>query len=174
MRLANIAFVLVLSGCVQAHPAQHPSAETAPSTVHFTHISKRPSTRDDAIHVLETTEQFEATAIGEAGVPSAEVCAFVFLMRDPDAVQVFQSLLDRANVAGQLYGLAGLYLLDRDLYATQVARYTNNDTWVSTMFGCIISTMKVSEIVHASGSRDLDIDRGGYPRRFAEFKGCTK
>jgi hypothetical protein len=98
MRITCVAIVLILSACAQA---QEPSAGSAPSTVQVNHISTLPTTRDGALHVLETTEQFEDTAIGYAGIPSAEVCAFAILLKEPDAVQVFHSLLGRANVAGQ-------------------------------------------------------------------------
>jgi len=174
MRITGIVILVALSACVHYQATGGVSSGGGRPADKVRHISELPTTREDALHVLQTTEQFEDTAIGEGGRPSAEVFSFVRLLNEPDAVQVFHSLLDQAHVAGQLYALAGLYLLDHDLYATQIGRYKTNDTWVSTMFGCIISAMKVSDIVRASDGRDLDIDRGGYPKRFAEFKRCSK
>src|SRR5258706_16450888 len=108
MRLEGVALVLILSACAHGQATRDSSADASTSTVKLTHISNRPTTREEALQVLVTTEQFEDTAIGEGGVPSAEVCAFVILIKEPDAVQVFHSLLDRAHIAGQLYALTGL------------------------------------------------------------------
>jgi hypothetical protein len=122
--------------------------------------------------VLEKTESFADVAIGLGGAPSAEVCAFSILMREPDAAQVFVRLVREAGDAGQLYALSGLYLLDHDRYSLELPKYESSQAYVSTVFGCIVGGMKVSELVHATAPGELDIAGGGYPERFAKFRGC--
>jgi hypothetical protein len=167
------AFVILLAlgmvACATGSGAQH-SAQVPHLLPTFT----IPVSREEALNVLENTERFADIAIGYSGAPSAEVCAFGILLTQPDAVPLFERLLSDAKVAGQLYALSGLYVLDHDRYQTAIKRYETNETYVSTMFGCIIGGMKANEIVHATGPRSLDIAGGGYPKRFAEFRGCSK
>jgi hypothetical protein len=133
-----------------------------------------PHSRDEALNVLEKTERFADVAIGLGGAPSAEVCAFSILMRQPDATQLFARLVREAGDAGQLYALSGLYLLDHARYVAELPRFETSEAYVSTEFGCIVGGMKASDLVHAAAPRELDIASGGYPERFATFTGCPK
>jgi hypothetical protein len=174
MRLTSIVLALILSACVHGQMSTRSTADTRPSAVRVDPYFRLPSTRENALHILETTDRFADIAIGEGGSPSPEVCAFVILIKEPDAMQLFRALMDRAGLAGQLYALSGFYLLNRDLYASEVVRYESNSTVVDSAMGCIVSSMKVSEILHAPDEHGLDIAGGGYPKRFAEFEGCPK
>lgn len=170
MRCVSLLLALSAVECASGAGTREPVAHVSHPVPTFA----IPTSRDEALHVLENTERFADIAIGYAGAPSAEVCAFGILVKEDDAVPVFERLLTDAGMAGQLYALAGLYLLDHGRYAQVVGRYETSETYVSTMFGCIIGGMKAGEIVHASGHRELDIAGGGYPKRFAEFTGCSK
>ncbi len=133
-----------------------------------------PTTRADALDVLETTNTFADAAVALGGHRPTEFCAFIIVMRQPDAVELFRALLHHADKAGQLYALSGLYLLDHDLYLKEVVRYESDSMVVGMTSGCILGAMKASEVVHAPDEGHPDIASGGYPRRFAESKGCSQ
>ena len=60
---------------------------------------------------------------------------------------------------GQLYGLAGLYLVAPPTFQASHQAYLLSDGEVQTFFGCITAPVKVSTVVE-------DIVNGELPRRF--------
>jgi hypothetical protein len=165
--LLVVSVVLCAPGPVSAQETAAPETSGLPSL-------EVPKTREDALRVLRTTDWFADVFIGFAGSPSAEACAFAMVMRQPDATQLFQTLIGRARKAGQMYALSGLYLRDRDLFAKEVVRYEGDTSYVRTMSGCLAGRVRVRELVHGESADHDDIASGDYPRRFAGFKGCTR
>lgn len=152
---------------------------------------KTPKTPQEAYQVLVNTEVFADIAVSYHGETPPEIFAFRMILEEPGASGIFKSLLKEGYLAGQLYGLCGLYLTDREKFNSVVDSYRVNKQTVMTFHGCIISDMTVSEIVdfplpngirlkagqsleqwyeeNPQGGR-LDIVGGGYPHRFAYSK----
>lgn len=67
-----------------------------------------PLSVEDAEAILRQTEVFEFGGMP----PKRQVQAFNVVFEQPDAIPRFQSIADEAGVAGRLYALAGLLVLD--------------------------------------------------------------
>src|SRR5215208_2383169 len=70
-----------------------------------------------AYSLLRSTEMFSSPYVGFGGVPSCEVLAFQSILNSPVADGVFKRLIEQATLAGQLYGLSGLYFTDSRSFA---------------------------------------------------------
>ena len=97
-----------------------------------------------AFRGLLRTETFAGPEVGFGGLPSAEVEAFRVLLHEEAGAEAFDTLLRRAHKAGQLYGLAGLYFLDRAKMEAAKGRYLRDENEVETIFGCLIERARVS------------------------------
>ena len=86
-----------------------------------------------AFRVLLRVDQFAWIAYPPVGTPH-QVLAFRKLMREPQAAKVFRFLVYNALPPGQLYGLAGLYLLDRAAFEGTLARLTDRPEIVEVNF----------------------------------------
>src|SRR2546430_5373415 len=69
-----------------------------------------------AAEILRRTDRFASVGMGFAGITSAQALAWRVVFQSPAAESVFNSLLIHATRPGQLYGLAGLFLVDRPRY----------------------------------------------------------
>jgi len=84
--------------------------------------------------------------------------AFNILLGDPLASEVFQELASSATVHGQLYGLSGLYLVNREKLAELVPEFADNSTPIELQVGCIPTPVRMSELIGQVGL--LDKPRG--------------
>ena len=91
-----------------------------------------------AYRLLLKTDFFGPRYAGYIGITSEEAKAFGVLYHEPAAVrdEVFRLLLSKATLAGQLYGLSGLYLVDRDRYEEVAPRYRRERRQVKAASGC--------------------------------------
>jgi hypothetical protein len=99
-----------------------------------------------AFQTVKNASKFTIGGVGFLGVTSAEEQAFRSLLAAPEARSLFRKLASQASKAGQLYAVLGLKLLDDPAYAKESARLLGDDTPVTTMYGCIVSQMKVSDL----------------------------
>jgi hypothetical protein len=116
-----------------------------------------------AIQTLTTTESFGGIYLGDSGVPSDEANALAMIMRQRHASSILKGVLDEGQLAGQLYGLCGLYCVDHDGLLNVVEKYRGDTRDVTVLLGCIGMTAHVSEIV------EKDIMSGDYPTMFKKF-----
>ena len=159
----------ILAVCALACVSGCEFQETDPESRVSPHPDPRykfPTSRSEAMKVLQRTDRFADEAIGFGASPSAEVCAFAILMRQPDAPWIFTRLLREADVPGQVYGLLGLSLLHPGRYAAELPRFEQSNAYVRTIFGCMGTRSKVSELVR--------LVRSVHAQRFAEFTRCPK
>jgi len=142
-----------------------------------------------AYQTLLTTETFAGSQIGYDGHLSEQVRAFRLLLAQDSAREIFRQLFQDAGVAGQLYALSGLYLVDREYFngALEIMR-AQSSTVVRTQFGCLGGSMTVGEVLQSQapnavrlapgqsvsswlqahdGTGELDIIGGGYPAEFS-------
>jgi hypothetical protein len=121
---------------------------------------KPPMRAEAAFEYLAKTDQFATTAVGFGGSASLESLCINALMARDDTAEVSRSLLDRAQLPGQLYALCGLYVSDRDAYDRLVVPYRSDDRRIDLFSGCIVIGIDVSEIIS-------EIDSGVWPKAFA-------
>ena len=102
-----------------------------------------------AYRLLAETYSFGSLVAGFGSTP-AEVSAFAVLYGEPEETRdgAFEHLLQHGTLAGQLYGLSGLYLTDRARYEAAVPRYRSERRKVGVHNGCFPpSSVKASEAV---------------------------
>ena len=87
---------------------------------------------------VRTAEYFTVGGVGYAGTPSNQEIAFRRLLLRPEPVSHCRKLVTEATPAGQLYGLLGLRLLERQAFQTALPSYKNSRTDIQTMRGCIV------------------------------------
>lgn len=107
-----------------------------------------------AYRLLSGTEEFASAHVGVFGEPSCQVMAFQKLLRTRAADRAFAGLVENATLEGQLYGLAGLYLTDRDAFERHLPRYTVMNEPVQVELGCVVQSVPVSEVVVSPSSID--------------------
>lgn len=125
-----------------------------------------------AYSLLRSAEAFSSPYVGFGGTPSCEVMAFQRILNSPVADGVFKRLIEQATLAGQLYGLSGLYFTDSRSFAAQVDRYRKIKEPVRTRDGCFTSEVPVMAVVDAPDSSH-DIANGYLPRQFKSAFGAT-
>ncbi len=136
---------------------------------------ERPFSREDAFEILLKTRVFAMVIDGGPPISgplqaSPQSVAFGVLCEERDARALFLDLIERAHRAGQLYGLCGLYLVDRQEFTEQLPRYSNDETKVYFANGCIHSFSEVSGIVRSDEGHE-DIVGGEIP---SELEGAHK
>jgi len=75
------------------------------------------------------------------------------LRREKDADAIFKDLLARANLAGQLYALCGIYYTDPDAFQHAIDGYRKRTDSVTTFSGCILSRTPVEGLIEHAGPR---------------------
>lgn len=145
-----------------------------------------------AHQTLLKAEIFEEGLIGFAAQLSRNVENFNILFAEKEADAAFKSLQQNADLAGQLYALSGIFYTDNKHFQEVIKDYEKNDSEISTMSGCIISTEKVSKIIKSNSpnvaiispdetmkdwweknkgvSYEIDIMNGGFPATFRNYK----
>jgi hypothetical protein len=113
------------------------------------------STPEPAVAALLEAETFRDTHVGYAGVIPPEVCAFVTILRQADAPQRFERLLESGHLAGQLYALCGLYLTSQASFEAALGRFVPEDPELWTQFGCIIMKYPVTDLLDQIRSGEL-------------------
>ncbi len=90
-----------------------------------------PLSVEDAEAILRQTEVFEFGGMP----PKRQVQAFNVVSEQPDAIPRFQSIADEGAVAGRLYALAGLLVLDAkaaERVRASLSRGVHGGFWLST------------------------------------------
>ena len=100
-----------------------------------------------AYDMLMNTNRFADGPIGAAGATPDEICAFGKLLICINAKDYFIQLEQEATIEGKMYALCGLYYLDYDNYNTYIEKYLNDSTGITVMYGCIMYSMSVKELI---------------------------
>ena len=70
--------------------------------------------------------------------------------------------MDEATLPGQLYALAGLYLIDPDHVRSVAAGYQSSSQEIDCMSGCIMYKCKVSDVMESILSGEASRALAGY------------
>lgn len=103
---------------------------------------------EKAYATLKTAPFFAIGGVGYGNLTSEEEKAFRVLLRQPQAVSAFKSLLRDKDTCGEgrLYALLGLRLKDRKTFTQEAAPVLNSLAEVKTMSGCIIKRESVADV----------------------------
>lgn len=128
----------------------------------------KPLSREVAFQILLNTETFADAYIGYAGTKSAQVDAFQVLSAQSDAKNVFSDLLNRANTAGKLYALCGIYLVAPEKYADAEKRVIQIAGEVNQQAGCMQGGQSVREIIRCSDPNTVRLRRNETVKQWFE------
>ena len=163
-RVPLLLFFLLLCalhGCTIPEPPPQPtpaaarSKQPCPRTPPYRISDSMAATRSGAFEFLRCTSLF-TDALGGMYYPTTEAVAFRTLASQPDAPDLFISLIRESATAGQLYGLAGLRYTDTDLFARELPGFAERIDSVYRMSGCLVSLEPVRGIVRAQGGIRLE------------------
>lgn len=111
-----------------------------------------------AYATLKSVSLFATYGVGRAGVKSDGEKALRILLKQKQAEAALQSLLQEANLTGQMYALVGLKSVNPTIFEKAVTPFLTLKTRVKTAHGCLVSSEIVEKIVE-------DIRKGNYPLR---------
>ncbi len=100
----------------------------------------------EAYRLLRTTGTFSDSGVGVAAAMPDTVKALRLILQDSAAEKIFQQLLAEATLEGQLYALAGLYVINPESARVAAKPYQSSEQMVQTQFGCVNARMPVSEV----------------------------
>ena len=112
-----------------------------------------------AATVLREADRFYAAQTGYGGFNPPEVLAWRYILPSDRADSVFKAILHDGPRPGQLYALAGLYLIDSVAYKRESRRLRSLAGDVPTVIGCIVGARSVSSVLD-------DMDRGWWTKEF--------
>ena len=104
---------------------------------------------------VENADKFALGGIGVAGTMSKGESALRAILEKPDAVTQLEKMLPHATDAGRLYILVGLRMRDRSAYKRAFDSYSQHDSAVETVRGCMISRESFQSLMR-------EIDRGNF------------
>jgi hypothetical protein len=118
-----------------------------------------PYTPEAAFDILLNTVAFKSSFVGISGSPSDQAIAFNLVLDSPNPEKAFRDLYKRANPAGKLYAISGLYFTDRSLFKEKVDEMAQSQDSVWMQKGDVFGWEKVGHIVrHPDGIR-LETDQ---------------
>jgi hypothetical protein len=117
------------------------------------------------MEILLRTDWFCSGGIGYGLTTPNQCYALKTLLAQPDAPAAFESLLRRGGPAGQLYGLCGLYLVDRTRFDMRVKPYLTRATVVGYLNGCVGDGVPMSRLVAGD---NFNIVNGDWPNAFRQ------
>ena len=122
-----------------------------------------------AFAALQVAEMVKTAYAGLEGEIADETRAFREVMAAPDAPRQFERLLEQGGLAGQMYALAGLYLMDRERFEAVAPRYRGDTREVKVLVGDVGGTAPVAAIVGYAASVGVpgSIREGSWPRSLA-------
>src|SRR5262245_37609038 len=98
-------------------------------------------------YTLRTAEVFARSRVGAISRTPPQVVAWRRLLGHERADEYFKELIVSASLAGQLYGLAGVYFTDRASLAALAGPFKIRPETVETAFTCVSSLTDVRELV---------------------------
>ena len=90
---------------------------------------------------------FTGDRIGAIGITPKHLTAWRKVLGLENADECFKSLVTHAKLAGQLYGLAGVYFTDGGALQSLAAPYRGHQGTVMTIFACVGAETPVRDIV---------------------------
>ena len=96
---------------------------------------------------VANAQQLYGNKIGIVGLQPRAVRAFLSILADRRARHWFSMLTGEGSLPGRLYGLCGLYRVDRRAFNVRRKAFLSIDTRITVGNGCMVTTEPVSQIV---------------------------
>jgi hypothetical protein len=128
------------------------------------HLS--PSGRSALIRLANATT-FTSSEVFLGGNLSPHARDFRALLDEGSAVAAFSELAHSAQPEAALYGLAGLYLLDRSQYRDRAQALRASTVTVSTLVGCIGGNRTLASVIGGDRTNELQLEDGSWPKNLA-------
>jgi len=103
--------------------------------------SASPPASSLAFTVLLHADYVSLGPSGFAAVVPPPVLAWRVLIEDPQAPKLFEQLLQEATPAGQIYAMAGIFLLDTDAFGAALPRLRAQPAHLKWQDGCVLTDM---------------------------------
>lgn len=136
MRILIPLLMLLLAGCVPATLLPTPTLIPMTLSPQIQH----------AYDLLRRAGVFSGPAVGVAGTTPDTVMALRTIVAEPHAEKILQNLLNEAELPGQLYALAGLYVLDPAHARVIAPKYLVSNESIATTFGCVNARDTVANV----------------------------
>ena len=127
-----------------------------------------------ARYTLFHAETFSTGPVGLGQGRSAEVKAFAVLLSRSDAPQTFQDFVRDATPVGKLYGLCGLYLVDKAAYDAALPDLAASQDVVRYQRSCEVFQVPVSTLIRKPSAESwrFDISSGQFPEALRAYAGA--
>jgi hypothetical protein len=163
MRIATVRAIVAAGLLLAASLALGmPALDEPPSTSSLT-----PRERE-AFEYLRSSAAFELPYAGIDGKRPRGYLAMRILRRSLAADDAFKELLRSGTIAGQLYGLCGVYHTDSFAFSAALPRYRRSIESVRLSWACILETKRVADIACAEDGTKFDICSGTFPAAFSK------
>jgi hypothetical protein len=97
---------------------------------------------------LVAVDAFYGNYIGIAGQPSPTYDVLSSLVRRKGGLKWVRRLIEKGTMPGQMYGLCGLYLLDKQAFAHAAISYAGQHTTIRVADSCFVwESVDVSEFL---------------------------
>jgi hypothetical protein len=120
-----------------------------------------------ALLQLANATVFTSSHIGFSGTLSPHAAAFRALLAERAAHAAFAELADSKHPEPQLYGLAGLYLVDQDQFQSRANQLLATTTKARTLQGCTGGDQTISAIIGSKAIGPAHLLDGSWPRDLA-------
>jgi hypothetical protein len=122
----------------------------------------------EAFEYLRSSTAFELPYAGIDGKRPRSYLAMRILRRSLAADDAFKELLRSGTIAGQLYGLCGVYHTDSFAFSAALPRYRRSIESVRFSWACILETKRVADVACAENGTKFDICSGAFPAAFSK------
>jgi hypothetical protein len=111
--------------------------------------SLAPSPRALALAILRNTDYVSVGPAGFAATIPAPILAWRTLVDDSEAPRLFKDLLETGTPSGQVYAMAGLFLVDPDAFAEGLSRLRSQLGPLPWQDGCVLESLTSEGIIVA-------------------------
>lgn len=163
MRFSQILLILLLASCsgeIQNDSAWYESAIRYQSTgkpgdLYWEDFASGENASLDtplkAFEILLNTQIFSHSRVGMMQYPSIQGKALNVVMEQPAAKEAFVHLIEKGHIAGQLYGLCGLYYLSKSDFDNYAKSYVTSKEKIWVEYYDNISSFSVKDIIAEAG-----------------------
>ena len=124
----------------------------------------------EAFEYLRSSTSLEMRSIGFFNVRSLGYLAMCILRRSAAADEAFQELTRSGTIAGQVYGLCGLYHTDPLAFSAALPRYRRSTDYVGVSSGCVTEGRSVADVACAEGTlHSLRVSRREFEKQHGKI-----
>jgi hypothetical protein len=105
---------------------------------------------------LSRATEFSSLFVGQPPTASPQALDLNLLIGLPGGTRRHRALVDDGSPAGQLYGLCGLYFLDRKAFEEIKPRYGERSDIVSQTIGCVSVKGSLRSVVFSGGPSSFE------------------